>query len=69
MFILLDFIKFCVGFRFRLIQILAKWCSGPPENLNISITGLFCETLNISLTVLVFDGFKRGIRDFCDAYT
>jgi len=26
-----DFMQFCVGFRFRIVQIPAKWCSCPPE--------------------------------------
>jgi len=30
-FTLRDFIQFCDGFMFQLIQIFAKWCSGPPE--------------------------------------
>jgi len=40
-----------------------------PKNLNNSIIGLFCETLNIFSAVIVFCSFKSGIRDFCDGYT
>jgi hypothetical protein len=40
-----------------------------PKNLDNSIIGLFCETLNKFSTILVFSLFISGIYDFCDAYT
>ena len=43
---------------------------GPPEKIKkLTTIGLFCETFNNFSTVIVFRGFKSGIRDFCNAYT
>jgi len=66
--ILRNFIQFCVGYRYRLIEVLAS-AVAHPKNLNNLIVGLFCETLNNFSIVLVFGGFKSDIRDFCDVYT
>jgi len=46
-----DFIQLCVSFRFRLIQISAKWCSGPPKKIKLfnymSILRVFKQFFNV----------------------